>query len=151
VVGEAGLDLAGADLEAAALDEVGGAAADDAQGAGGVAGGEVAGVEPAVLVAYGGGGGRVVEIVLEELGAADGDLADALIVVGAEGAALVVAEAELDAGQRGADAARLRRAGDGHGAVDQGLGEAVALVHAAAGEGAEAMVLAQGGGRRSRR
>src|SRR3954468_23638065 len=92
VVEQRDLDLAGADLVAAGLDQVGRAAADDAPVAVLADGREVAGEEPAVahrLV----GGVLAVEVAGEEVGAADGDLADRLVVRGVELVAVVVDEA----------------------------------------------------------
>ena len=83
VLEQRALDLARADLEAAALDEVGGAPPDDADVAVGRAGGEVAGAKPAVAQRLGGGVGAV-EVLQEEVRPAHGDLADRLVVGGVD-------------------------------------------------------------------
>ncbi|KAH6608930.1 hypothetical protein Trco_002276 [Trichoderma cornu-damae] len=128
---ELALDLEGADLFAAGLDDVGGSAAlDEVQGApgpglagrveaggrDGAADGDVARLEPAAAaVGVGGGelllgGGRVAPVLLEDGGAAELDLAGALAALGAELLAgeddlggVDVDEAGLDGGQGPAD------------------------------------------------
>ena len=84
------LDLAGADLVAARLDQVGRAAADEADVTAGTAGRHVAGDEPAVLGERRGSRVRAVEIAEEQIRATDLDFADRLIVLAGQHPAVVV-------------------------------------------------------------
>ena len=91
------LHLARADLVAAGLDQVGRAAADDAPVAIRRARAEVAGEEPAVAHRLGGRVGPV-QVAGEQVRAADGDLADRLVVGVLDVGAVVGHEPDLDAG-----------------------------------------------------
>src|SRR3954468_3225782 len=149
VLAQRGFDLAGADLVAAALDEVRRAPPDDADVVARGAGGEVARAEPAVAHRLLGRIGAV-EVAEEEVRPADLDLADRLVVgLAVERPAVVVREADLDAAQRWADVARAAVAVGAHAADHQRLRHPVALHHALAGEPLEPLMLRGGEGRRA--
>src|ERR687896_713194 len=95
VLEQGALDLARADLEAAALDQVGGTAADDADVAVRRARGEVAGLEPAPGHRLG-GRVRPVEVLEEEVRPPHVDLADRLVVGGLDLVPVVIDEPDID-------------------------------------------------------
>src|SRR5690606_39768548 len=127
------LDLASADAVAAALDEVGGRAADDPVPAVRADSGDVAGAEPPVLGERRGGGVGTVEVPLEQQRRADVQLPRRLPVV-RDGGAVLPPQAGLDAGQGRADVSRAPVAVGARADRDEGLGHAVALDGPVAGE-----------------
>ena len=143
------LDLARADLEAAGLDQVGRAPADDPPVAVGRARGEVAGEEPAVAHRLRGRVGPV-EVAVEQVRAADRDLADRLVVGPLDVGAVVGDEADLDARHRDPDVAGAARRVGAHRGVHERLGEPVALDDLLAGQLLDAGELGRGQRRRAR-
>jgi hypothetical protein len=120
------LHLAGADLVAGGLDQVGGEPAHDPQVAVLRARGQVAREEPSV--AHGlAGRVRAVEIPGEQVRAAHRDLAERLVVGGLHVPAVVADEPDLDAVEGRADVAGATLAVGSHGGVHERLGQAVAL------------------------
>ena len=148
VLAQRRLDLPGADLVAAGLDQIGRAAADEADVAAGAAGRHVAGDEPAVVGQRRGGRVGAVEVAEEQVGTADLDLADRLVVLAGHRGAVVVDQPQLDARQRRPDGPRRGARADTDAGVHQRLGHPVALQHRAAGEPGQPCVL---GGRQRRR
>ena len=151
VLAQGGLDLAGADLVAPGLDQVGGAPADDPDVSAPIAGGHVPGGKPAVAHRLGGRLGPV-QVAGEQVGAADLDLADRLVVDARPASAPSSSTRRSGTpGTGGPDGSRRRLSVGPQRGVHQRLGHAVALEHAAAGERVDALVLGSGQRRRARR
>lgn len=131
VVQQGVLDLARADLVTAALDQVGGLAADDPYVPVGVEGGHVPGAEPAVGGERGGRRFGAVEVAGEQVRAAHLDLTDGRGVC--ERAAVLLDQAEFDAAQRDADGTGAGFAVGPYARVHERLRHAVPLDDPAAG------------------
>ena len=142
VLQQAGLDLPGANPVPTGLDQIGASPSQDPNGTRFRPRREVTGIEPAVVVQDRGGRIVAVEIPGKDGGTPDRDFPDRLIVIRIELVALIIDQLQLDAGERRPDVAWHRSVRRRYPAIDEGLGQSVALVNAPSGESLDVLVLA---------